>query len=117
MAQKMIGGGMMSGLSKSERRPAKKHLRRISVERAANGGFNISHDHVQPQSGPYVEGENHVFSADDHAGVMNHLKKHLGLKDDGAVVKAAEGDKGKKAVGKMKPKGEPQVSDDDDDGE
>lgn len=86
---KMVGGGHVASATKEERsKPAKKALKRMEIERAANGGFTMRH-HFAQEGPSYHEPEEHAFGKGDHVGVAKHLKKHLGLKLGGMMPAAA----------------------------
>ena len=103
-AQSMIGGGKIVGMKHEERRASKKHLKRVSIERATNGGYSVSHDYVQGNGGPYVEADTYAFGADDHEGLMTHIRKHMGInrkkpKEGSAAEEARESKAEAKAEG------------------
>lgn len=79
-AKSMIGGGKQVSMPHEARRSSKKHLRRLSIERAKNGGYSVSHQFDNAGNmGNYEPDETHAFGADDHQGLLDHVKKHMGI--------------------------------------
>jgi len=73
------GGAREVSLPKEERKPKRKSLKRMSIERAANGGYSVEHHYAQDGMGPYQDSTTHAFGADDHQALLDHVKKHLGI--------------------------------------
>ncbi len=63
-----------------KRRP--KVLESIRLKKSANGGLMAEHefDNSGPGAG-YHERETHTFGKDEHRKAMEHVVKHLGLKE------------------------------------
>ena len=78
VAHKMIGGGHQVGMDREDRTPTRRSIRRVSVERAANGGHVVEH-HFAQGGGKYHEPEQHVFGPGEHKKVAAHLAKALGF--------------------------------------
>lgn len=78
VAHKMIGGGHVVGLDRGERQPTKRHVKSMTMERAKNGGYVVTH-HFAGGNGAYHEPEQHVFGPGEHKKVMAHVQKHMGF--------------------------------------
>lgn len=69
-----------------EQKKRPKKLESIRLKKSANGGLMAEHEY--DNSGPgygYHERETHTFGADEHRKAMEHVVKHLGLKEAGAT--------------------------------
>lgn len=110
---KVAGGAVSVGVDRASHTPVAKHIKRISVERAANGGYSVQHDY-QHGNGQYHEPATHVFGKDEHEGVMTHIRKHLGINKVTSAARARDLMNGGKGPGAVAAKAAP---DDDDDGE
>lgn len=81
-------GSVSAGLNKAEHKTrAVKKLRRMSIERADNGGVSISHDYHH-NGGMYHESTQHVFGKGDHEAAMDHIRQHLGVNKTASAAKA-----------------------------
>lgn len=72
------GGGHKVSASHEERKSKKKKLRRLSVQRAKNGGHTVEHEYHSNGNG-YEPPTTHVFGRGDGAGLLAHLRRHLGI--------------------------------------
>lgn len=70
---------------------AAKKVKRVSAERASNGGFIIQHHFDNSGPGPYRESEDIPFGPEDGEKVISHLREHLGVKKAAAKPKPAAG--------------------------
>lgn len=78
----MAGGGTQVSASREERRPKRKKLHRVSIERAKNGGHTVEHSYRHGSAlGDYEGPVTHVFSKKDGSELIQHLKRHLGIMD------------------------------------
>lgn len=93
VAHKMIGGGHQVTASKEDRTPTRRHVKRVSIERAANGGHVIEH-HFSGGNGVYHEPQQHVFGPGDHEKAMEHVRKHMGINKIANMTKMNAGKKG-----------------------
>jgi hypothetical protein len=78
-AEPMIGGGMKVSADRSERRPARKKISRISVERAKNGGHAVEHHYISGPEHAFEPSTTHVFGKGDGHKLLQHLTRHLGV--------------------------------------
>ncbi len=63
----------------AEKSKGKKTLRSMEIERAANGGFVVSHRFKDgPGPGGYHAPEEHVFT--DGGELLGHISKHMGIR-------------------------------------
>jgi hypothetical protein len=69
-----------------------KELEHIRLTPAENGGVSAEHHFTHYEHRP----ETHVFAAGQHAELLEHLKKHLGMempgRAKGTVASPAEGE-------------------------
>lgn|SRR5262245_58948884 len=74
------GGATKVTASHEERRPKRKKLRRLSVQRAKNGGHTVEHDYHSNGDG-YEPPTTHVFGKGEGSALIQHLRRHLGIVD------------------------------------
>jgi hypothetical protein len=80
-----------------EARPARrtKHLHRVTIERAKNGGHSVVHAFRSGGTLGYEPDVTHVFGKQDGPALLKHLRRHLGIRTSplgGAGVPDADGD-------------------------
>lgn len=81
-SEDLAGGGHRVSASNEERKPKKKKLHRVSIERAKNGGHTVEHSYRNGSGlGDYEAPVTHVFSRKDGGELIQHLKRHLGISD------------------------------------
>jgi hypothetical protein len=106
-AKSMIGGGLQVAMPREARRPKKKHLKRMTIEKAKNGGHSITHAYESGPDMPFEPDTTHVFGKDQGAEAMKHIAKHAGLKmAEAAPAEQAKPGK-KEPVAQAKPVGKP----------
>lgn len=89
-AKAMVGGGSQVSLTKEERRPKKKHVKRLLISKAKNGGHVVEHEFESGPDMPYEPNASHVFGADDGVKHVQHIIRHAGIKGVTAVGMGAE---------------------------
>ena len=60
-AKKVIGGGLQLAHSRSEQRPTRKHVIRMELTKAANGGVTVKHHYAHGPGMMYEEPTEHAF--------------------------------------------------------
>jgi len=90
-SEPMTGGGHRVSVDHGERKSKKKKLRRLSVQRAKNGGHTVEHEYHSNGNG-FEAPTQHVFGKSDGASLMQHLRRHLLINDGPAVVDEASDD-------------------------
>lgn len=89
----IAGGGHAVSMNREERKPKKKKLHRVSIERAKNGGHTVEHSFRNGGGmGEYDAPTMHVFSKKDGPALLQHLKRHLGIQDAAGVASEASDD-------------------------
>jgi len=67
--------------AKSDGKMKKKELHHIEVEHSENGGHLVRHHFDNAGSMTFHEPETHVFSEDQGEQMLEHLAKHLNVKE------------------------------------
>lgn len=83
--------GYAEALNSSRKKAGPKEVRSIEVEKAENGGHTVTHRFQHQSEGPYHEAETHVFGKSEHAKLLSHLSKHLGIKAEAPDADEEEG--------------------------
>jgi len=90
-SETLPGGGHKVSASHEDRRPKRKKLRRLSVQRAKNGGHTVEHEYHSNGNG-YEPPTTHVFGRGDGDGLLKHLRTHLGIVSGAPAVQEAAAD-------------------------
>lgn len=91
---KAADGSVSAGVNRADhQKRAVKKLRRMSIERASNGGLSVNHDYHHGD-GMYHDSTQHVFGKGEHEEAMAHIRQHLGVNKTASAAKAraAKGD-------------------------
>lgn len=83
---------MAQGMPHARERGAKKTLKSIELERAANGGHVVTHRYTS-STGEYHEPEVHTFAKDEGDKMLAHVGKHMGVDADKGDGDGDEDDK------------------------
>ncbi len=74
----------------SRHREGKKSLHHIRIHKAENGGHTIEHHYDESGIGAYHPPETHVFGPKDGDALLDHVKKHMAVKCEGAKEEGKE---------------------------